>query len=324
MKKLVLLSLLFLVGCSKMEMASVSKTPDSQKNIIFHDVSVFDGNTMLRNQDVLTNGSTISSIAPTGTFPVPEEAATIDGIGRTLLPGLIDLHVHVFSAGEKDSQPPDPETISGALLYAGITTALITAGPDDANKRAIGSQNGATVAPHLYTAGPGLTAPDGHPIPLLRAMLPWPISMFAIRSIITAKDAEEARNQVQRILEAFQPEFLKIIYDDLPPGSPHLSSQAMKAAIEAANKSGVRPIVHATTPSDAVEAAEAGAALLVHIPQRGIIHDDQIARLLATNVPVVTTINLISASHDLAKRGPTELEKSLVDPKMLSLWQKEP
>ncbi|MFQ5629417.1 MAG: amidohydrolase family protein, partial [bacterium] len=35
-------------------------------------------------------------------------------------------------------------------------------------------------------------------------------------------------------------------------------------------------------------------------------------------------VNLVSASHDLAKRGPTELEKSLVDPKMLSLWQKEP
>jgi imidazolonepropionase-like amidohydrolase len=324
MKKLLFFSLILLVSCSKMEMASVSKSPAPPKNILFRDVSVFDGSAMLHHQDVLTTGSTITSVTLTGTNPPVEDAVQIDGTGRTLLPGLIDVHIHVFSAGEKDVLPPEPETIAGALLYSGITTALITADPGDATKLALASRKGTTLAPHLYTSGPGLTAPGGHPIPLLRAMLPWPIRYFAIRSVFTAADAEEARRQTQQIAAEFQPEFLKIIYDDLPPGAPHLSPHSLKAAIAEAKKDGVRPIVHATTTSDAVEAAEAGAALLVHIPQRGILNDEQIARLADTKVPIVTTVNLITASRDLAKRGPTELEKSMVDPKVLSIWQKEP
>ncbi|MFQ5632838.1 MAG: amidohydrolase family protein [bacterium] len=326
MKHLLFLSLLLVAGCSKMEVASVSKVPNPPNNILFRDVSVFDGSNMLRHQDVLIAGRMITFVAPTGTNPLPEDedVVQIDGTGKTLLPGLIDAHIHVFSAGEKDILPPEPETIGGALLYAGITTALITADPGDATKLALASRKGTTLAPHLYTSGPGLTAPGGHPIPLLKAMLPWPIRYFAVRSVFTAADAEEARRKTQQIIAEFQPEFLKIIYDDLPPGAPHLSSQSMKAAIAEAKQIGVRPIVHATTTSDAVKAAEAGAALLVHIPQRGILDDDQIARLGATKVPVVTTVNLITASRDLAKRGPTELENSMVDPRVLSIWQKEP
>ncbi len=324
MKYILFLSLILLVSCSKMEMASVSKVPNSPKNIIFRDVSVFDGSTMLRHQDVLITVPTITSVAPTGTILAPKDAVQIAGTGRTLLPGLVDTHIHVFSAGEKDCQPPAPQTIGGALLYAGITTALITAGGDDATKLALASANGSTIAPHLYTSGPGLTAPGGHPIPLLRAMLPFPIRYFAIWSVSTAADEEEARRQTQQIFSEFQPEFLKITYDDLPPGSPHLSYQSMKAAIAEAKQIGVKPIVHATTPSDAVEAAEAGATLLVHIPQRGILNDDQIARLVATKIPMVTTVNLVSASRELAKWGPTELEKAMVDPKVLAVWQKKP
>jgi imidazolonepropionase-like amidohydrolase len=307
-----------------MEMASVSKDPDPPKNIFFQNVSVFDGNAMLYNQDVLTTGSTITSVTLTGTNPPPEDAAQIDGTGRSLLPGLIDVHIHVFSAGEKDILPPEPETIGGALLYAGITTALITADPGDATALALASRKGTTLAPYLYTSGPGLTAPGGHPIPLLKAMLPWPISYFAIQSVFTASNADEARQQTRQIAAEFQPEFLKIIYDDLPPGAPHLSTSSLKAAIAEAKISGMRPIVHTTTTQDAVEAAEAGATLLVHIPQRGILNDKQIARLVATKVPIVTTVNLITASRDLSKQGATELEKSMVDPRVLSIWQKEP
>ncbi|MEE9190020.1 MAG: amidohydrolase family protein [Candidatus Neomarinimicrobiota bacterium] len=324
MKNLLFLSMILLVNCSKMELASVSKSQTPQKNIIFQDVSVFNGSTMLRNQDVLVTGSTITSVTQTGTNPLLEDAIQIDGTGRTLLPGLIDIHIHVFSAGEKDILPPDPKSIGGALLYAGITSALITADPDDATKLVLSSRDGTTLAPHLYTSGPGLTAPGGHPIPLLRAMLPWPIRYFAIRSVFTAANSDEAQQQTRRIVEKFQPDFLKIIYDDLPPGAPHLSYKSLKAAITEAKNNGVRPIVHATTTSDAVEAAEAGAALLVHIPQRGILDYEQIKRLVATKVPVVTTVNLITASRDLSSGGPSILEKSMVDPKVLEVWQKEP
>ncbi|GMT42688.1 MAG: hypothetical protein IEMM0002_1099 [bacterium] len=99
MKYILFVSLLLPASCSKMEMASVSKVPNPPNNILFRNVSVFDGRIMLRHQDVLTTGRIITSVAPTGTNPPTEDVVQIDGIGKTLLPGLIDAHIHVFSGG---------------------------------------------------------------------------------------------------------------------------------------------------------------------------------------------------------------------------------
>jgi imidazolonepropionase-like amidohydrolase len=87
---------------------------------------------------------------------------------------------------------------------------------------------------------------------------------------------------------------------------------------------GLRPLVHTTTPVDTLVAAEAGAALLAHIPQRGILTDDQVGRLKTLGVPFVTTVRLLAASRELARRGPTPLERSMVDGRVLDAWRREP
>jgi len=309
---------------SRVKLASVSRVQENSKYLLIQDVSVFDGTTMLYHQDVLTSGAVISEVGITETFDFPDEAERIDGSNKTLLPGLIDSHVHVFSAGEKDLLPPSPENIAQAFLYAGITTALIAAGFDEATDLSQSARDGKVLAPHLYTGGPGLTSPNGHPIPFLKFLLPWPIRWFAVRSVVTANSAEEARQKTKHIAEKFNSEFLQITYNDLPPGSTHLSLEALEASIIEAKNLNIRPMVDTIIPSESLEAAEAGAELLVHIPQHGILSDDQVSRLLELNVPVVTTINLVSASHELAKKGPTELEKLMIDKNVLDKWQKEP
>ncbi len=202
---------------------------------------------------------------------VLRDVTVFDGAGRTLLPGLIDSHAHLFSAGEKSGPPPDPEVIARSFLYAGVTTVLVAARLGDETALRDAQRAGEVVAPNLYTAGHGLTAPGGHPICLLRAMLPWPVSWFAIRDVSTAADAASARDRVDATIAEDDLDFFKIVYDDLPSGSPHLSREALVGAIEAARKQGVRAIVHATTPDDALTAVEAGASFLVHVPQRGIL-----------------------------------------------------
>ena len=109
--------------------------------------------------------------------------------------------------------------------------------------------------------------------------LPWPARWFATRSVPTAADSTEARARVVDIITTDDPDFVKIIYDDLPPGSPHLSRSALHGAIAEATARGVRALVHATTPDDVMEAIAARAALMTHIPQRGVLTDDQVAQL---------------------------------------------
>ncbi len=309
-------------ACSSPELASVS-AGDGPPAYVFRAVSVFDGLERQENRDVVVSAGRIEAVGAAGDVSVPPAAVEIAGAGRTLLPGLIDSHMHLFSAGEKAGSPPAPEEIAGAFLFAGVTTALVAAGFDEVTALE-SARNTGTLTPRLFTAGPGLTAPDGHPVPLLRAMLPWPLSTFAVMNVVSAADAQEARAQVRQAIAESRPTFFKIIFDDLPPGSPRLSVEALHAAVDEARANGLRPIVHATLPEDVMAAVEAGASALVHVPQRGVLSDDQVARILEAGVPVITTVRMVSASHRLAEGGPSALERQMFEEALLGPWMAEP
>ena len=80
MKKLVAAAVTtFLFGCAQSPLPSVSRVEDSPDNVLFRDVSVFDGEGMLRHQDVLVVGGTIEAVAVTGSVEVPPGAQEILG-----------------------------------------------------------------------------------------------------------------------------------------------------------------------------------------------------------------------------------------------------
>jgi dihydroorotase-like cyclic amidohydrolase len=68
-----------------------------QGKLLIHDVDVFDaeGARLEAHRDVLIESNRIVSVTPTGA--VPAAAQVIDGRGKTLLPGLWDMHAHVGS-----------------------------------------------------------------------------------------------------------------------------------------------------------------------------------------------------------------------------------
>lgn len=316
--------LLMLPGCaSPPELASVSAL-SVQGDTLFRDVSVFDGVNRKVHQDVLVAGEEVVVVTDTGELEAPPETVVLAGAGLTLLPGLIDSHAHLISAGEKHPPAPDPVAIGEAFLYAGVTTILVTTGLDEVTSFRHQQREGLALGPIVFWGGPGLSAPGGHPIPLLRAMLPWPVSWLVTRRLPTAADGTEARERVGEIVAEHQPDFVKIVYDDLPPGSSHLSRDALRGAVAAAKAHGVRPIVHATTPDDTIDAVDAGAALLVHVPQRGVLSDDDIQRIVAAGVPLVTTVRLPSASYELAGDGPIDLETEMYGPALLQPWLDNP
>lgn len=314
---------LLTAACGAPEMASVSAS-EQPPAYVFRDVAVFDGIDFVEHRDVLVQGDRIESVAASGDLQAPPAAEAIAGSGYTLLPGLIDSHMHLFSAGEKGGSPPAPEDIASAFLFAGVTTTLVAAGFDEVATLQADVLEQGILAPRLFAAGAGLTAPDGHPVPLLRAMLPWPMSALAARSVVSAANADEARAQVRKGIADTRLDFFKIVFDDLPPGSPHLSLEALRAAVDEARSNGLRAIVHATLPEDVIAAIDAGAAALVHVPQRGVLSDDQVARILEARVPVITTLRMVSASHRLAEQGPTDLERQMFEDSLLGPWMAEP
>jgi imidazolonepropionase-like amidohydrolase len=85
---------------------AVSGIPAS---FVARDTAVFDGTRLLHGQDVLVEEGLITAVGPHLTVPMN----AVDGSGRTLLPGLIDAHVHVTK----------PDDLKMALAF-GVTTEL--------------------------------------------------------------------------------------------------------------------------------------------------------------------------------------------------------
>ncbi len=97
--KLALLVTLVLVGSAQ-----------AQNPVLFKDVQVFDGERVTPQTDAPVEDGMISGV---GDMQAPQDAEIIGGRGKTLLPGLIDVHVHAFA---------EP-TLEKALMF-GVTTEL--------------------------------------------------------------------------------------------------------------------------------------------------------------------------------------------------------
>jgi imidazolonepropionase-like amidohydrolase len=64
--------------------------------IVFRDASVLDGSGAAPFRgDVRVEGTRIASVSPAGGVPVPADAAVVECRGRTLMPGLVESHVHL-------------------------------------------------------------------------------------------------------------------------------------------------------------------------------------------------------------------------------------
>jgi len=143
---------------------------------IIHSVLLFDGNSVHQDATVSFDSSTglITSISKEKSS-FPQGAAVIDGSGHTLLPGLIESHMHVHSLHlEKGA---DDSEILRSPLRSGVTTvcdmhsdlAAVTRWrnliADDLKQAQAGS--GSVSLSDLRTALLGATIQGGWPIPIV-------------------------------------------------------------------------------------------------------------------------------------------------------------
>lgn len=127
---------------------------------------------MLANQVVLIQGERIPSVGPATGVPIPAGANVIDLSRATVLPGLIDGHVHLTDAvGGLQHQMMVALHSATESLKAGYTTQVVQGShgggfADVELKRAI--EQGLVQGPRLLPAGPilAITAPGNGPYPL--------------------------------------------------------------------------------------------------------------------------------------------------------------
>jgi len=235
-----------LVICVFWVLNASGQTPSPTQ--LIRDVRVFDGERVLDHQDVLLENGKISKLATTG-ISAPN-AEVIDGKGRTLLPGLIDAHVHIVDRAEDAARQ---------ALKLGVTTQLdMFSGGERMKKiKTIEADDPPDVS-DLRTAGVGATVPGGHPTQMGGPSFPTITGPEQAQEFVDARIAEGS-------------DYIKIIHDD---GSTWnwttkrvamLDNRTMRALVEAAHKRGKLAVVHALSEQQARDAIEAGADGLVHI-----------------------------------------------------------
>ena len=210
---------------------------------VIKDVRVFDGVHMLEHRTVFVEGGRIVRVSRAGVRV--ENAEVIDGRGRTLMPGLIDSHVHI---GNEDALRQS--------VVLGVTTVLdMFTTPDRLIMlKRVEAEDPPDMA-DVRTAGIGATAPGGHPT-----------EMGGPPSPTLASAADAAQFVDQRIAEGS--DFIKVIYDDLAAIGkpvPTLDLKTISAVIDAAHRRGKLVVVHVMGERQAREVIAAHADGLAHM-----------------------------------------------------------
>jgi imidazolonepropionase-like amidohydrolase len=226
-------------------------------------------NTIIEDATLAITGDRISYI---GAGVVNIKATRyIDGRNKTIIPGLIDTHVHLFIGADSDAaydtmiRETAQRKFSDLLSY-GVTTVLSVGDywPQILRVREQVS-TGTLLGPRLLISGPMITSENGHPTDIaICTHNPYCREHWAGR----VRDAEQAQELV-RELAAAKVDLLKVVYDSRERGNTQekmdsLSPDIIKAIIDEAHAHALLVNVYATPVENAIKAIELGADRLSH------------------------------------------------------------
>jgi len=274
-------------------LASRAAEPASQE-VLFRDVRVFDGRSTRLSAPtaVLVRGNRIAAIGVEAT-PSGPAATIIDGGGRTLMPGLVDAHVHLMFAtipqvalltADIGFVQIAASKAAGDMLMRGFTSVRDLGGPTFGLKRAIDS--GLVPGPRIWPSGAFISQTGGHGDFRLPNELPARPGDFSyserVGAAAIADDPDTVRQRAREQL-ALGASQIKLMagggvssnYD--PLDVTQYTVAELRAAVEAAENWGTYVTVHAYTPRAVRQAIEAGVRCIDH----GQLLDEATAKLMA-------------------------------------------
>ena len=124
----------------------VAPSPASAVAIVNGDVFDAERGVVVPHRTVVIRGERIVAVGPADSVPVPSGATVIDAAGKTVMPGMWDMHSHLFPTSQTSRAVAD--------LAGGITTIRDLASDlDIATSLRDRSQAGTLAAPHVVLAG---------------------------------------------------------------------------------------------------------------------------------------------------------------------------
>src|SRR6201996_4022596 len=299
------------LGCAS---AAAADVPASGHPIVLHAARLLEVDTgrILSPAEILVEGERISAVG--STVPHPAGAQLIDLGDTTLLPGLIDVHVHLFlHPGAEDLQTVEESvpqrTVLAILaarddLMAGFTAErdMGTEGAGSADSAVRDAINkGLVPGPRLRISGNAIDILGGHEDanhfnPAQQVMSNATYANNSDELIAAIRQQHKEGSDFAKIYETGS--------DSMSEGTLHTpyqySSAQLKAAVDETARFGGNVAVHAQGEPGTLYAAQAGVSSIDHATQ---LSDETMRLMKAKNIPAVPTFTIFEYFMNESEAG---------------------
>jgi imidazolonepropionase-like amidohydrolase/ABC-type multidrug transport system permease subunit len=319
-----------ILGCWR----SYTKEHIGQNEALFRDLQrsgtflirntrVFQGDGSVKeNASVLVHDGKIAGIFDgAGPDAGKIRADVVEGSGKTLLPGLIDAHVHLASPGGMSTSSDDYDVDksmardAAALLYSGVTAARSTGDGLDSSIKLRGLiANGSKLGAELFICGPMFTAEGGHGTEYTQYVPKMMQDALKAQLVRIPRTADEARQQVRELKARGVDGIKAILESGFGEGMLYtrMDVALFRAVAEEAHAQNLPMAVHTGDARDVADAVDAGAASVEHGSWRDRIPDEVLARMARDGVYLDPTLGVAEAYAQYFSGKADALDNSLV------------
>ena len=282
------LSSLAIVMLASLTLSSQTRTPGP---VVYEGARLITGDAgaPIENGAFLVQNGRISAIGPRADVKAPAGAARVDLTGKTVMPAMINAHVHIGYEGyttwraENYTAENVLDHLQREAFYGTAATQSVGTSPTEAALQFQRDQQAGKYPPaSRFFFMPGMAPPNGGPDAVLR------VATNKLRVINEVATAAEARAAVQKMAAQKIPA-VKMWVDDRRGTYPKLTEEAYLAILDEAHKHKMIVHAHATTLADQKAVVKAGADVVVHMVQ-GEKLDDEYLALLKEKKPYWATV----------------------------------
>jgi imidazolonepropionase-like amidohydrolase len=310
-------------GTNNVKQAIAARELARSNSFRIHDVRVFvgDGRVIDRADVYLKNGK-IVDVVEEGQTPADKPAyySTIEAAGKTLLPGLIDVHTHFGASGVVMSEAPDQETTNwsehaaASYLYSGVTAAKsVGDSTDDLLKLKHRLASGEILGTELFMTGPLFTAPGGHgteyfqylPEMMRKSMEPQMAAAYSVPAEAAARVDTLAAQGVDGIKAVLESGGSGQLFE-------RLDLSVFDAVAAAAKRHKLPLVVHTGTPQDVQDAIARDVAAIEHGSMRDLIPDVTVQELASKQIRYDPTLVVLDSIIRIGQRDGSIMEDPLV------------
>jgi imidazolonepropionase-like amidohydrolase len=237
----------------------------------------------------LVQDGRIRAIGPAGSIALPRGATRVDLAGKTVIPAMINAHVHIgyegfTSWGAEDYTPANVlNHLEREAFYGVGATQSVGSSPTDASIQFQHDQLAGKFPPaSRFFFMPGMAPPHGGPDAILMK------GTAALHAVYEVSTAAEARAAVRSMADKHVAN-VKIWVDDRRGTYPKMTPEVYDAVIAEAHARHMKVHAHAIALPDQKAVVRAGVDVLVHTVADEKLDDEYLA-LLREKKPYWTTV----------------------------------